>query len=77
MKNETQHFGTLLKELRTNKKLSQEQLAEKAGVERNYIYYLEKGRSEPSLKVLVGLARGLEMSLTELASKIEAYNIDF
>lgn len=76
MTNETLHFGTLLKTLRLNKKLSQEQLAEMAGVERNYIYYLEKGRSEPSLRVLIGLAHGLGMSLSELAVKIEEHGLD-
>lgn len=77
MTNENKHFGSLLKELRTSRKLSQEQLAEKAGVERNYIYYLEKGRSEPSLRVLVGLAHGLDMTLTELAKCIEEYEMNF
>jgi len=73
MKNETPHFGTLLKELRLKKKLSQEKLAESAGIERNYVYYLEKGRSEPTLRVLRGLARGLGMSFCELAAKIEEH----
>lgn len=62
MENETPYFGIVLKELRLKKKLSQEKLAESAGIERNYIYYLEKGRSEPTLRVLKGLAKGFGMS---------------
>lgn len=66
------HFGALLKSLRTEKGISQQKLAEAAGVERNYIYYLEKGSSEPTLGVLMGLAAGLGMSFSELAERIEA-----
>lgn len=77
MKKSTAHtellraFGVLIKKLRTDRKLSQEALAEAAGVERNYIYYLERGDSAPTLIVLMGLAQGLNMRLSELASLIE------
>ncbi len=77
MKKTTSHtellrsFGILLKKLRTDRKISQEALAEAAGVERNYIYYLERGDSAPTLIVLVGLAKGLGMKLSELAALIE------
>lgn len=64
-------FGALLKQARTERKLSQEALAELAGVERNYIYYLERGDSAPTLLVLMGLARGLGMSLSDFARLIE------
>ncbi len=64
-------FGALLKTLRKERKLSQQKLAESAGVERNYVYYLERGDSEPTLGVLLGLARGLKLSFSEFASLIE------
>ena len=67
----SKNFGELLKQLRTQRGISQQKLAESAGVERNYIYYLEKGTSEPTLGVLTGLASGLGMSLSELAALIE------
>lgn len=77
MKKSTSHtellrtFGALLKKLRTDRKLSQEALAEAAGVERNYIYYLERGDSAPTLIVLMGLAQGLKLTLSEFAMLIE------
>ena len=72
MKGQTSfHFGALLKSLRTERGISQQKLAEAAGVERNYIYYLEKGSSDPTLGVLMGLASGLGLSFSELAAKIE------
>lgn len=64
-------FGVLLKSLRTERKISQQKLAESAGVERNYIYYLEHGDSEPTLSVLMGLARGLGIPFSVFAAQIE------
>lgn len=63
--------GPLLKQLRTERKITQQQLADAAGVERNYIFYLEKGLSDPTLGVLLGLASGLGMSFAELARQLE------
>ena len=65
-------FGARLKELRKERKVSQQKLAEAAGVERNYIYYLERGYSEPTLSVLMGLAHGLNLSFVDLAKVIES-----
>lgn len=68
----TVQFGALLKGLRKERKISQQKLAEAAGVERNYIYYLERGDSEPTLGVLMGLARGLGLSFKDFAAMIDA-----
>ena len=65
-------FGALLKSLRKERKISQQKLAESAGVERNSIYYLERGDSEPTLSVLMGLAQGLGMAFSEFSALIEA-----
>lgn len=65
------YFGITLKSLRVERGITQQDLADAAGVERNYIYYLEKGLSEPTLGVLMGLAAGLGLSFTEFASEIE------
>lgn len=64
-------LGKLLKTLRKQRGLTQEQLAEFAGVKRNYIYYLEKGICDPTLGVLVGLARGYGLSFSECARVLE------
>jgi transcriptional regulator with XRE-family HTH domain len=68
---QTATFGNLLKKLRTERRISQQKLAEAAGVERNYVYYLEKGTSEPTLGVLMGLASGLGLSFAEFSAMIE------
>jgi len=57
----------VLKKLRNAQGLTQEQVAEKAGVSKNYITMLETGtRKSPSLPVLKRLAKALGVSLTEL-----------
>lgn len=55
---------TRIKELRAKYNLTQEQLAEKTGVRRETILFIEAGKYNPSLKLAYKIAR-------ELRSKIE------
>lgn len=50
-------FGKRLKMLRTNKKLTQQQLADRLGVAKSVVSYYESGDRFPSYDVLVGIAR--------------------
>jgi transcriptional regulator with XRE-family HTH domain len=58
-------FGKSLKAWRTRRGLSQEQLAEKAGLHRTYISDLERGARNISLESMEKLALGLEINLAE------------
>lgn len=55
-----------LKQLRAEREMSQADLAEKAGLSREYIARLETGHHDPSLSVLVKLAKALKVKLAEL-----------
>lgn len=46
--------------------LSQEQLSEKAGLDRTYVSSLESGRRNPAFSTLLKLASALEIDLSEL-----------
>jgi transcriptional regulator with XRE-family HTH domain len=59
-------FGEHLRRLRTAAGLSQEVLAEKAGIHRNYIGHLERAEKTASLDVLIRIAAAFDLSLPEL-----------
>jgi len=61
-----QRFGQQLQRLRTRRGLTQEQLAVKAGLVRVYVIKLEQGEHDPTLTMLVRLAKALRVSVTEL-----------
>jgi transcriptional regulator with XRE-family HTH domain len=60
------HFMKQLKKLRESKGFSQEALAEKAGLSREYIARLEAGRQDPTLGTMGKLAKALKVRPAEL-----------
>jgi transcriptional regulator with XRE-family HTH domain len=52
--------------------MSQEALAETAGLHRNYIGHIERGEKTASLDVLVRLAAAFGLSLPELLSRFDS-----
>jgi transcriptional regulator with XRE-family HTH domain len=64
-------FGEHLRELRTSAGLSQEALAEKAGLHRNYIGHVERGEKTASLDVLIRLAAAFDVSLPRLVERFD------
>ena len=55
-----------IRELRRGKRLSQEELANKAGLDRTYVGMLERRQSNPSLHVLARIADGLDVNVDVL-----------
>ena len=55
-----------LKQLRTRQGFNQTDLAKKVRVTQAYIAMLEKGRENPTLKVLERLAKALKVAVAEL-----------
>lgn len=60
--------------LRKEAGLSQEKLAEKAGVHRTYISQLERGIKSPTIPILFKLAQGLNTKPSDIISLIEEIN---
>ena len=57
---------TKIKEYRAKYELTQEELAQKVGVRRETIVFLEKGKYNPSLKLAYQIAKILKTSLEKL-----------
>ena len=64
-------FGTVLRELRENKKLSQEKLAEFCDLDRTYISLLERGLRQPTITTLFKLSDALSIKPSELVELVD------
>ncbi len=64
-------FGDRLKELRDKNKLTQEKLADKIGVDRSYMGFLERGEKNPTLRMLALLAKAFDITLSDLLKKVD------
>lgn len=64
-------FGRALRELRVARDLSQEELAFRAGLHRNYVGACERGEINLSLRVMLQFANGLQVTLSEIAERYD------
>ena len=64
-------FGEVLRQLRTERQLSQEALALAAGCHVNHISFLERGLRSPNLVVVFDLATALGLAPSELVARVE------
>jgi transcriptional regulator with XRE-family HTH domain len=60
------NFGENVRKERARRKLSQEKLAELAGVHRTYIGMIERGEKNITLRNIEKIARALKMSIYDL-----------
>ncbi len=59
-------FGKNLKNIRQNKKITQEKLAELAGIDRSYLSEVERGIKNISLTKIEAIANALDVKIYEL-----------
>lgn len=57
------HFGAAIRRHRTLVRLSQEELADRAGLDRTYVSGIERGRRNPSLRIVQQLADALGVDI--------------
>lgn len=65
-------FGKEVRRRRIALGLSQEQLAELAGLHRNFIGLIERGERNPTLLTLVGMSRALQITPAELIGALDS-----
>ncbi|MBQ7644671.1 MAG: helix-turn-helix transcriptional regulator [Spirochaetales bacterium] len=68
----TEAVGKTIKDLRMQKRISQEKLADAIDSHQVYISEIERGLKMPSLSILYEIAKFFGISLTELVSIIES-----
>ena len=64
-------FGRAVRETRACHGLSQEELGFNGGLHRNYVGAIERGEINPTLRVILKLARGFEAPPSELLALAE------
>lgn len=64
-------FGQVLKSIRKEQKVSQEELAFRSNLDRTYISMLERGIHQPTLNSLLAIAAALDMKAAELVGLVE------
>lgn len=63
---ELRELGKVIRRKRESRGLTQVELAQKAGVDRNYIGMVERGERNPSYLSLQKIAQGLGLSVDEM-----------
>jgi len=64
-------FGRVLKKLRMEKHVSQEEFALNIGLHRTYISQLERGLKSPSLRTMEKICAELDVKLVEFMQYLE------
>lgn len=71
-----QIFGEVLRRYRSERNISQEELAFQAGVDRTFVSRLERGVRQPTITTLIGLGQALGVSAADLLRETEARYIE-
>lgn len=61
-----QKIAEKVRKIRKERNISQEELAFKAGLNRAYVGYIERGERKPSVETLAKLAKALKIKMSEL-----------
>lgn len=65
------HFGKVVREVRLQRRLSQEILAERAQLDRTFVSMIERGIRNPTLETAKRLANALGIRLSKMIVKAE------
>ncbi|MEC4986472.1 MAG: helix-turn-helix transcriptional regulator [Oscillatoria sp. PMC 1068.18] len=71
MKYLNQALGKILAKYRTKLELSQEELADRAGIHRTYVSQIERGLKSPTLSVLFDISKALDLPASRIIDEIE------
>nr|AHZ45655.1 transcriptional regulator XRE family [uncultured bacterium] len=72
-----QKFGKLVRRWREGASLTQEKLADEAGIHRTYISLLECGQCAPTIEVVRRLAKAFKTTMTAIVAELEGVDVIF
>lgn len=64
-------LGAAIKQLRKERKVSQEELAHRSGIDRSYMSSIERGQQNPGVASVLRIAQALEVSAAELLGRAQ------
>lgn len=64
-------FGVLIRRLRLEMKLSQEEFADQCGLHRTYIGAIERGEKTVTIETALKLAKALNLTLSQVFAELE------
>lgn len=64
-------FGSVLRQLRESKGLSQEELADQCSIHRTYVSQLERGLKSPTLRLVWQICASLDVSPLSLITNVQ------
>ena len=63
-------IGARIKDIRTKKEITQEQLSEKMGINPKYLSSIERGKENPTLNTIINLSESLEINIDEIFTSL-------
>ncbi len=67
-------IGLRIKELRNNRGLTQEKLAELMGINPVYMSGIERGKENPTLNTLINLSNALDVEIGDIFASLESFD---
>ena len=71
-----QMIGARIKEIRSKRGITQDQLSERMEINPKYLSSIERGKENPTLNTLINLSRSLEINIDEVFSFVEIQDPD-
>ncbi len=70
------HFGKRVREYRLSHDMTQEELSEKIDISSNYMSHIERGKTMPSMEIVLRIAEELNVSLDLLFQDCLSISVD-
>jgi transcriptional regulator with XRE-family HTH domain len=67
-------LGTAIRELRSKTGMTQEAVAQRAGVTVAHLSGIERGYANPSWAAVMSIAEALDVSIVEIARRVERFS---